>query len=148
MAPFVSPYVSPSLSFGDQYVFDVISNSTISDLSFGSENMELHFTATGPDDTSGCTLIVLGKSFIIDPSSVVVFLDGEAVEYKITEMENVWILTVTYTHSTHNFVVDLPAEGIPEFPSIVFIALLMLLVMTAAIVLKKLKQENQEILID
>jgi nitrous oxidase accessory protein len=137
MAPFISPSVSPSMSFGDQYVFDVISNSTISDLTFSSEEMEIRFTATGPDDTSGCTLIVLGKSLIADPADVVVFLDGAAVEYEAIEMENVWILTVNYSHSTHDIVVDLPVDGIPEFPSIVFIVPLMLLVLAVAIVLKK-----------
>jgi nitrous oxidase accessory protein len=136
MAPFVSPSVSPSLSFGDQYVFDVISNSTISDLSFGSEEMEIRFTATGPNGTSGCTLIILAKSLIADPAGVVVFLDGEAVEYVTTEMENVWILTVNYSHSAHDIVVDLPADGIPEFPAL-FVGPLMLIVMSVAIVLKK-----------
>lgn len=140
MAPFLSPSVSPSLSFGDQYVFDVISNSTISYLSVSSEEMEIRFTATGPNGTNGCTLIILGKSLIADPSDVVVFLDGEAVEYATTEMENVWILTVNYSHSTHDIVVDLPADGIPELPSIVFIVPLMLVVMSVVIVLKKFQK--------
>jgi nitrous oxidase accessory protein len=140
MAPFVSPSVSPSLSFENQYVFDVVSNSTISDLSFSSAEMEIHFTATGPADTSGCTLIILAKSLIPYPADVVIFLDGEAVEYTTTEMENVWILTVNYSHSTHDIVVDLPEESVPELPSTVLIASLMLMVLSAVIVLKKFQK--------
>jgi hypothetical protein len=89
------------LPYENSKVFFVQSNSTITALSFNSSNSMLAFSVTGPSGTCGYTQVIVDKSLISNPEAFKVALDGQPVEYIITSLDNSWIITINYSHSTH-----------------------------------------------
>ena len=98
-----------SLPYQNQYVFSVESNSTISELAFNTTDWTLSFKATGPNGTRGYVKVTVAKSLVTNITNIRVYLDGNQSEYSITSLDSSWLLTFTYTHSTHQVVVDLGA---------------------------------------
>lgn len=96
--------VTPS---GEQTVFSVTSNSTISSLVFNSTSKELCFTVSGPSGTTGRTDVYVPKSMMTDVSSLKIFLDGNPISYHVELYEDSWLVTFTYHHSAHNLIIDL-----------------------------------------
>lgn len=93
----------------DNYVFLVSSNSTISGLAFNATGEVLSFGASGPTGTTGYAQITILKSIVIDPMSVAVLVDNNPAPYTITSIDDSWLLTLNYTHSTHQVQIDLSA---------------------------------------
>jgi hypothetical protein len=50
--------------YNDQYVFSVVSNSTVSALSFSSTNQELSFTVSGEPNTTGFVEVMIAKTLV------------------------------------------------------------------------------------
>lgn len=126
-----------SLPYNNQYVFSVESNSTISSLAFNTTDWSLSFTATGPSGTRGYAKITVAKSLVPDLANIAVYVDNNLTECSIASLDDSWLLTLSYTHSTHQVVVDLNTNLIPEFPSIMVLLLLMLLTMTICAILRR-----------
>jgi len=97
------------LPYNDQQVFSVESNSTITELAFNSTNRQLSFTATGPDGTKGYARATISKTLFDNPVDVRVYLDGEKINYIITSLDDSWLLSFTYQHSTHKISITVPA---------------------------------------
>ncbi len=91
----------------DNHAFTVQSNSTISDLSFNSQNMELSFKVSGDPGTFGYSRIVISKELVAIGSDIKVSLDGTDMDYQLTSTDSSWILYFTYHHSTHSIVASL-----------------------------------------
>jgi hypothetical protein len=98
--------VSPS---GEQKVFSVSSNSTISALAFNSTSGELVFTVSGPSGTMGYVNLYVPKSLISNASSLKVFLDGKALVFDVKSLEDSWFIFFSYPHSTHDVVMKMNA---------------------------------------
>lgn len=66
----------------------------------------LTFTVSGPPGTKGSVSVVVPKALLIGIRSrineVDVTFDGERVPFVYTELPEAYILSVTYTHSTHS----------------------------------------------
>jgi len=107
------------IPFEEQNVFSVESNSTISGLAFNTTSWELSFTATGPNGTTGYTKVTVAKRLAANITNIRVYLDGNKSEYTITSKDDSWLLTFIYIHSTHQVVVNLDINIIPEFSSII-----------------------------
>jgi len=129
------------LPYENEYIFSVESNSTISALAFNTTNWELSFTASGPSGTMGYVKVTVAKSLVENITNIRVYLDGNQSEYSITSLDDSWLLTFNYVHSTHQVVVDLDINIIPEFPSTITLLLLML-VTFIVVVLKKLQRRT------
>jgi nitrous oxidase accessory protein NosD len=100
------------------FAFD--SNSTIAEPDFNSTDQMLSFTASGPDGTNGYTKISFDESLVVDPNNVTVLQDGEQINFNLTSKDNSMILSINYTHSIHDTIVQFnsgEATPIPEFPS-------------------------------
>jgi hypothetical protein len=82
-------------------IFSVASNSTVSDLSFNSTSLKLSFTVAGPSGTTGLTNVTIAKTFVANVTNLKVFLDGNPLQYTTTETGDSWVVSFTYTHSTH-----------------------------------------------
>ncbi len=95
------------LPYEDNKVFFVQSNSTITALSFNSSSSELTFSVTGPSGTHGYTQVILDKSLISRPQNFQVGLDGEQLEYIMTDLRDSWLITLHYSHSTHEISMQL-----------------------------------------
>jgi len=125
------------IPFGEQHVFSVESNSTISGLAFNTTDWTLSCTATGPSGTKGYVKVTVAKSLIENITNIRVYIDGNQTEYTITSTDDSWLLTLSYMHSTHQVVVDLDINIIPEFPSFVILPLFMIATLLAVIVYRR-----------
>ncbi len=100
-----------NLAMTQQYarenVFSVTSNSTVSSLTFNSEDRELSFSVTGPSGTSGFADVYFAKTLVLDPAQIRVQIDGTALGCTTIEAEEAWLLHFTYSHSTHDVIVSL-----------------------------------------
>jgi hypothetical protein len=92
---------------GEQNVFSVMSNSTISALAFNSTSEEIDFTVSGPSNTTGYADVYIPKSLISEVSNLRVFLDGTRISYNTQSSGDSWLVTFTYHHSTHKVTMDL-----------------------------------------
>ena len=98
------------LPYEDNNVFFVQSNSTVTALSFNSTTLELTFSVTGPSGTRGYTQVTIDNSLISNPENLQVKLDGKELEYTITQLDNSWVITLNYSHSTHEISMQLQAS--------------------------------------
>lgn len=106
------------ISYRNEYVFAVESNSTISALEFRAENSQLAFTVTGPNGTRGYIKVTVAKSLVSEIEGVEIKLNDESVDYTAESTGDSWILFFTYQHSTHRVTINLgrataPFAGIP-----------------------------------
>jgi hypothetical protein len=125
------------IPFGEQHVFSVESNSTISGLAFNTTDWTLSFTATGPSGTKGYVKVTVAKSLIENIMNIRVYIDGNQTEYTITSTDDSWLLALSYIHSTHQVVVDLDTNIIPEFPSFLILPLFMIATLLAVTVYRR-----------
>jgi outer membrane protein assembly factor BamB len=91
--------------YNDQYVFSVVSNSTVSALSFNVQRQELSFSVSGESSSSGYTQVYIAKALLPSISELTVLLDQTNLQYQAESTEDAWLLTFTYTHSSHNVLV-------------------------------------------
>lgn len=133
-----------SLTYDDQYVFAVESNSTISELAFNTTNWLLSFTATGPNCTEGYVKVTVAKNLVFNTINIRVYLNDEQSEYSITSTDDSWLVTFDYTHSTHQVVIDLDVNIIPEFPPFLILPLSMMATLLTVIVYKKFNGKKKE----
>jgi len=124
------------MPFEEQNVFSVISNSTVSELAFNTTDWTLSFTVSGPSGTKGYVKVIVAKSLVANITNIRVYLTGNQTEYSITSTDDSWLLTFNYVHSTHQVVVDLDINIIPEFLTWTSI-LLILMVLTVAVAICK-----------
>lgn len=96
----------------EQTVFSVVSNSTITNLTFDSANYTLSFSASGPDGTTGYAKVFISKQLLTDITILKVYVDGNLTNYSYTATDSAWIIIVHYAHSTHQIEII-----IPEIPS-------------------------------
>jgi hypothetical protein len=82
-------------------MFFVESNSTLSSLAFNSTSSEISFTVNGSTGTTGYTRFIVSKEIVSDPSALKVYLDGNQLEYTVTDATEAWQLYFAYMHSTH-----------------------------------------------
>jgi hypothetical protein len=87
-------------------VFTVMSNSTISQLSFNSKTNELSFTASGTSGSTGYVSVDIPKTLINDLTNLKVYLDGKELAYNVAAEADTWIITITYAHSTHTITMN------------------------------------------
>jgi hypothetical protein len=115
----------------EQHVFSVVSNSTISALTYNSTANILSFSAIGPNGTKGYAKVFISKNLLTNINDLQVFVDGNLTDYTYTSTQKSWTIKISYTHSTHEIQVV-----IPEYSSIA-IVLLFILTSIATILFKK-----------
>ena len=120
-----------------QNVFTVTSNSTITAFAFNSTSRELSFQATGSNGTTGYVHIALPKTLISDISTLKVYLDGTQIAYDNTSFGDSWIVTLIFSHSSHEIVMMIEDSDSSVAPSLdnmtIYIAVIVLLVVVAGI---------------
>jgi hypothetical protein len=95
--------------YENQYVFSVVSNSTVSSLAFNSTSNELTFTVSDPSGTRGFTDVTIAKSLVANATDLKVYLNGTETSYSILSTDDSWLVQFSYIHSVHSVVIDLSA---------------------------------------
>lgn len=134
------------ISAEENYVFSIVSNSTISDLAFNSTDEILTFTVSGPTGTTGYTEVVIGKALIADIDELQVSLDNSPAQYTVTSTDTTYILHMTYNHSVHKISIALGPATLNQpalaTPLTIGITAIILTAATARIVLRKRPKLN------
>ena len=86
--------------------FFIVTNSTVSQLSFNSTSGTLAFTVSGPSGSTGFLNLTIAKSIMPDLNSLTVNLDGNPLSYISTSSAYYWSIQLNYHHSTHSIVVN------------------------------------------
>jgi len=138
------------LPFGEQSVFSVTSNSTISALAFNSTSGELDFTVSAPEGTTGYCDVYIPKSLISDVSDLTVFLDGNPISYNVQPLGNAWLVSFSYQTSTNkvtmgmNATDSIVANGNQFAQWIPYGVISVLMAIIAVLLASKKKQKNYE----
>lgn len=125
------------LPYQNTYAFSVESNSTVSGLTFDTSSQTLVFSVSGENGTEGYARVTIAKALVPDVTKLQVRLDGVDYSYSAVSLDDSWLLTFTYSHSTHQVEVLLNTNAVPEFPSTNILAVLMALATFAAVLVKK-----------
>jgi hypothetical protein len=104
-------------SFENQYVFSVVSNSTVSYLAFNSTSRELSFIVSGPSGTYGYVDVTIAKALVFNITDLKVYLNGNEIGYTVASTEDSWLLHFTYAHSTNKVLISLgpSVETTPDY---------------------------------
>jgi outer membrane protein assembly factor BamB len=141
---FINLAVKP---YEERNVFSVTSNSSISELAFDTTDWALSLKATGPNGTSGFTKVIVAKSLVANSSNIQVYLDNKQTEFHVSSIDESWLITVTYEHSTHTLVVDLGANAIdkplPGFIIVLSIVIISLMVILASLIYMRSRRTRQ-----
>ena len=95
------------MPFKRENTFSITSNSTLSAFAFNSTSNQVSFTVSGPSATTGYVNIEIPKSLIADISKLQLFLDGTQISYSVKPEADLWMVSFTYHHSSHQIVIDL-----------------------------------------
>jgi parallel beta-helix repeat protein len=129
-------------AYSEESVFSLTSNSTITEFAFNSTSKELSFTASGPFGTTGYVNVYIPKSLASDISDLKVYVDGYPITYSSESQLDSWIVSFTYSHSTHNIAIDLSAPSSETIGSVtefiyVIAAVAIALAITAIVSIRK-----------
>lgn len=97
--------------YKNESVFSVESNSTVSALAFNSTSSELSFRVSGPSGTKGYVKFLVAKSIVEEATGIKVYLDGKGIDYSALSLDDSWLLSFTYSHSSHDIVVNLDVQS-------------------------------------
>jgi outer membrane protein assembly factor BamB len=91
----------------EETVFSVISNSTISELSFNLTRNELSFNVSGISGTTGYVEATIAKNLIPAIKDLTIYVNTIKVGYTASSIDTSWLIRFTYQHSTHTIVIHL-----------------------------------------
>ena len=131
------------LPYGEDYLFTVESNSTVSSMGFSGDGQTLSFTATGAGGTKGYAKVTTAKTLVPDLASLSVYVDGIEYSYNVTEVNNSWVLLFVYDHSAHLVEIRLDST-IAEFMSSTLLLLFLTATLFAAIGYKRKSYSSNE----
>lgn len=118
--------------------FSVVSNSTITNISYNSETRQLSFGTNGTSSTTGYLYVSIPKTLTGDGNAVEVRMDGNLQAFASESRDDVWVISCLYTQSAHTFTVQVPQEAVfspAETPWVAIVAALVVIVVVIAILL-------------
>jgi len=120
----------------DEAIFSVVSNSTISELTFNSTNMELYFSVEGLSGTTGFVDVFISKTLLENPNTLEIYVNGTQLgpeDYTINSLDNSWLLHFEITFASKYDVSII----IPEFSSSTWMAMFVMFTVLAISYVKK-----------
>jgi outer membrane protein assembly factor BamB len=106
--------------YDDEYVFSVESNSTVTALAFNSTSNSISFSVSGDQGTTGYASITVPKSLVGDIVNLKVYVDNQAKQFAVTSVDDSWVISLAYPHSSHGITIDLgslPQESTSPEPT-------------------------------
>jgi hypothetical protein len=134
----------------DNYTVYIKTNSSVLEGEFDRHEQELKIKVSGPEGTSGVTEIDVPKS-LCEPDDIEIMLDGELINYTITEDDTYYYIHVEYNHSTHELtadftrIIDEPIESEDDevgLPVQYLIILVVVIILTTIILLGITRTRN------
>jgi hypothetical protein len=128
--------------------FSVVSNSTVSELTFNSTGIVLSFTVSGSPGTTGYANITVAKALIRNITELVIYIDGRQTNYTMTSTDFSWELYLTYHHSTHRVIAVLnssPAAQSVQMPvdKMTLLGLIITLIIIATVLVARKEKRRK-----
>jgi hypothetical protein len=130
--------------------FAIISNSTITELTFNSTSKTLTFTVSGPTGTKGYINLTISKTLIEDISGLTIYLDENPIDYTTASTDYFWLIHFTYNHSTHKVVIILNSPNSAQFnkeplgtPTTLSVISLAILATTLLVWIRRTRRQHQ-----
>ena len=124
-------------------------NSSVLEGEFEREKQRLKITVSGPDGSQGITEIDIPND-LCTPGDIVIELDGETIDYSLTESATHYLIRVEYTHSTHEIsagfgqTVVVPS-GISDILYYLVASMAAIITLVAAIAVVKYRRGREDI---
>ncbi len=96
----------------DNYTILIKTNSSVLEGEFDKDEQKLKIKVSGPDGTVGVTEMDIPKS-LCEPEDIEIELDGELLNYTLTEDDTYYYIHIEYNHSIHDLVADF-SRGVEE----------------------------------
>lgn len=125
----------------DDFAFSVESNSTVTGMEFNAQNATLSFTVSGEEGTTGYVRMTLAKNLAPDIEKLKIQVDSLNCDYTYEETSTSWIITFSYSHSTHQVCINLGQTSVDEYPPIAPIAFSLLFI-SAGMLLTLLRKKR------
>jgi hypothetical protein len=133
--PLMAPFKSANVTWNNQqFSVDLISNSSISNLSFNATTKTLSFNVTGTSGTVGFCRVAIPLSLMSGGWTVTV--NGTPVSYSTTIDSNYTYIYFTYHHSTETVQIT-STSAVPELPPLILLPLFMIITLLGVIILKR-----------
>jgi len=84
----------------DNYTIYVKTNSSVLEGEFDKEEKKLKIMVSGPEGTQGIMEIDVPKT-LCEPEDIEIQLDGELINYSLTQGDDYYYIHIEYNHSTH-----------------------------------------------
>jgi hypothetical protein len=91
------------------YIMYAETSSSVLGVKFDSTNKQLYIEVGGQSGTSGELYLMVSRELVPSTDEVKVSLDGNPIDFTLTQVENDYRIHVEYTHSTHTLTVNLIA---------------------------------------
>lgn len=95
--------------------FLIVTNSTVSELTFDSTKRTLSFIVSGPSGTVGFMNVTLAKTLVENIEQMKVYLDGSEINCTAIDTNDSWLMYFFYNHSTHRVVISLDSTATKSF---------------------------------
>jgi nitrous oxidase accessory protein len=120
--PEQTAYIPPVL------VYNLESNSAITESYFNETSKAISFVVSGPDGTSGYAIIRIEKALANRSEDITVYFDDIPIDYSLDSDYYAWILTFNYTHSSHRIVINLTKQAQLQdlFPTTLIVAFIII----------------------
>jgi hypothetical protein len=126
----------------DNYTILIKTNSSVLEGEFDKEEQKLKIKVSGEEGTQGVTEIQIPKG-LCDPMDIEISLDGELINYTVTEDETYFYIHVEYNHSVHELsahfgeseVIEDPTDGEEEFLAGIYILFLIIALVAVLLLL-------------
>lgn len=97
--------------FWSDYTMSIETSSTVLGVTFDSDSKQLSVNVSGVDGTQGECNIAIPKALVSSSSDVEVHLDGEPIEFTLTEDDAYHHIHVKYHHSLRSLLVSFAPRG-------------------------------------
>ncbi len=127
---------------GKKYNVNVVSNSTVSELSFDPEGTRIRFNVMGENGTTGfCNVTIPKELLYADETEWAILVDGNPVTPSINEGENNIHIYFTYNQNTKTVEI-IGTEAIPEFPSWIILPLFLIATVVVTVYRNALRRKT------
>jgi hypothetical protein len=114
--------------------FSVVSNSTLTELTYNSAAKKLSFTTNGTSDTTGYLYVTIPKTLVSDTHVLQFKVDGASTAFTTENQEDVWVISCVYSQSAHAFTLEIPSVVGVSPETVPWTTILLVLVIVAIIV--------------
>ncbi|UCG04363.1 MAG: hypothetical protein JSW11_10320, partial [Candidatus Heimdallarchaeota archaeon] len=140
----------------DNYTILIKTNSSVLEGEFDKEEQKLKIKVSGPNGTQGVTKIDVPKS-LCEPEDIEIKLDGELINYTVTEDDTYYYIHIEYNHSIHELsmeiskITEVPSDGtedekgfLADFYQIALI-IAVIIILALLILIIKIRNEKENI---